>query len=103
MTVTAPTGTGYTLGAIGEKQVRFGGGLWLDGYDYVTGQHWSKISNHLQRTAPNDLDSAISVDVDLAPREDRVIRLCSRGTRHCGRARRTTFSPACIRRNGAAR
>ncbi len=74
LTVTAPTGTGYTLGAIGEKQVRFGGGLWVDGYDYVSGQHWSKISNHLQHTAPNDLDSAISVDVDLAPREDRVIR-----------------------------
>ncbi len=76
LTVTSPaTGTGYTLGAIGEKLVRFGGGLWVDGYDYVTGQHWMKISNHLQRTAPNDLDSAISVDVDLAPHEDRVIRL----------------------------
>ena len=75
LTVTAPaTRTGYTIGAIGEKQVRFGGGLWVDGYDYVTGQHFSKISNHLQRFAPNDLDSAISVDVDLAPKEDRVIR-----------------------------
>jgi len=40
----------------------------------VTGQHFSKISNHLQRFAPNDLDSAISVDVELAPKEDRVIR-----------------------------
>lgn len=74
LSVTAPTGTGYTLGVIGEKQVRFGGGLWVDGYDYVTGQHWMKISNHLQRTAPNDLDSAVSVDVELAPHEDRVIR-----------------------------
>lgn len=75
LTVTAPaTKTAYTIGAIGEKQVRFGGGLWVDGYDYVTGQHFSKISNHLQRFAPHDLDSAISVDVDLAPKEDRVIR-----------------------------
>ena len=76
LTVTAPaTGTGYTLGVIGEKQVRFGGGLWVDGYDYVTGQHWSKISNHLQRVAPHDFDSAMSIDVELAPHEDRVIRL----------------------------
>ena len=76
LTVTEPaTRTGYTLAAIGEKQVRFGGGLWIDGYDYMTSQHWVKISNHLQRTAPNDLDSAISVDVELAPHEDRVIRL----------------------------
>lgn len=75
LTVTAPaTRTGYTIGAIGEKQVRFGGGLWVGGYDYVSGQHWSKISNYLQRTAPNDLDSAVSVDVDLAPKQDRVIR-----------------------------
>ena len=75
LTVTAPaTGTGYTLGVLGEKQVRFGGGLWVDGYDYVSGQHWSKISDHLQRTAPNDLDSAISVDMDLAPNEDRIAR-----------------------------
>jgi len=30
LTVTAPaTKTAYTIGAIGEKQVRFGGGLWL--------------------------------------------------------------------------
>ena len=75
LTVTAPTGTGYTLGVIGEKRVRFGGGLWVDGYDYVTGQHWMKISNRLQRTAPNDLDSAVSVDIELAPKEDRVVRL----------------------------
>ncbi len=75
LTVTAPaTRTAYTIGAIGEKQVRFGGGLWVDGYDYVTGQHFSKISNHLQRFAPNDLDSAISVDLELAPNEDRVVR-----------------------------
>jgi uncharacterized protein (DUF608 family) len=75
LTVTVPaTRTGYTIGAIGEKQVRFGGGLWVNGYDYVSGQHWSKISNYMQRTAPNDLDSAVSVDVNLAPKEDRVIR-----------------------------
>jgi hypothetical protein len=75
LTVTAPaTKTGYTIGAIGEKRVRFGGGLWLDGYDYVTGQHWMKIADHLQRTAPTDLDGAISVDLDLAPKEDRVVR-----------------------------
>ncbi|MCL5670963.1 MAG: GH116 family glycosyl-hydrolase [Acidobacteria bacterium] len=74
LTVTVPTRTGYTLGAIGENRVRFGGGLWVNGYDYVSSQHWSAISNHLQRTAPYDLDSAVSVDVALAPREDRVIR-----------------------------
>jgi non-lysosomal glucosylceramidase len=75
LTVTAPaTRTGYTIGVIGQKQVRFGGGLWVDGYDYVSGQHWSRISDHLQRTAPNDLDSAVSVDIDFAPREERVIR-----------------------------
>ena len=68
LTVTArSTATGYTLGVLGEDHVRFGGGLWVDGYDYVTGQHWSRISDHLQRTAANDLDGAVSVDVSLAP------------------------------------
>ncbi len=74
LTVTVPTRTGYTLGALGEDRVRFGEGLWVNGYDYVSSQHWSQVANHLQRAAPYDLDSAVSVDVDLSAGEDRVVR-----------------------------
>jgi len=75
LSVTAETGTGYALGVLGQERVRFGGGLWFDGYDYMTGQHWLGIPNHLPRTAPEDFDSSVAVDVDLGPNEDRVIRI----------------------------
>ncbi len=73
--VSAGTGTGYAIGVIGSVRVRFGGGLWIDGYDYVSGQHWGEISNHLPRTAPDDFDGSVAVDVELAPGEEKIVRI----------------------------
>ena len=36
-----------------------------------TGRRLPTISN---ASRPNDLDSAVSVDIDLAPNEDRIVR-----------------------------
>jgi uncharacterized protein (DUF608 family) len=74
MSVTAETGTGYALGVLGSERVRFGGGLWTEGYEYITGKHWNAIPTHLPRTVETDFDTSAAVDFDLGPHETKVVR-----------------------------
>jgi uncharacterized protein (DUF608 family) len=75
LTVSAATGTEYSIGVIGSERVRFGGGLTIDGYDYMSGQHWMEIPTHLPRSAPEDFDSSLAVDVELGPHEEKIVRI----------------------------
>ena len=74
LSVTAETGNGYALGVPGSERVRFGGGLWTEGYEYITGKHWNAIATHLPRTVETDFDSSVAVDFELGPRETKIVR-----------------------------
>ena len=45
--VRSPLGTEYAIGLIGDLPARFGGELWVYGYDYATGQQWVNMQKHL--------------------------------------------------------
>jgi uncharacterized protein (DUF608 family) len=75
ISVTAATGTGYALGVIGSEAIRFGSGLWTEGYDFGTGQQWRAIANRLPKVAADNFDSSLAVDFELSPQETKVIRI----------------------------
>ena len=40
--VSSPVGTEYAVGVIGDTPTRFGGAMWIYGYEFLTGQNWIK-------------------------------------------------------------
>jgi uncharacterized protein (DUF608 family) len=75
LSVRSEGGAGYAMGIIGSERIRFGGGLWTPGYDYATGQQWRAIAGRLPRTADEDFDSSLALDVELTPQATKVIRI----------------------------
>jgi uncharacterized protein (DUF608 family) len=75
LSVIAQTGTGYVLGVMGSEKVRFGGGLWTEGYDWATGQQWMAIADRLPRSSEGAFDSSMAIDFSLNPHKTKVIRI----------------------------
>ncbi len=57
----------YALGVIGEKEVRLGGGLGMDG------EAWAKIEHELPY-ARTQAGSSVAVEFSLEPAEEKIIR-----------------------------
>ena len=74
LSVSADTGNGYVIGVVGADRPRFGGGLWIDGYDWATGQQWQAIPHRLPNTPEGDFGSSMAVDFKLQPNDEKVIR-----------------------------
>ena len=75
LSVSADTGNGYVIGVIGADKIRWGGGLWVQGYDYSTGQNWQAIRHRLPKPGGDDFSSSMAVDFELQPDEEKVIRM----------------------------
>ncbi len=73
--VRSGTGTGYALGVVGAKLVRFGGPLWIDGYEYATAINLQAIPRSLPPATEYEFGSSAAVDVDLNPGEEVVVRI----------------------------
>ena len=71
----SPAGTGYALGVIGAEPVRFGGPLWIDGYEYATAIQMQAIANSLPLTAEYEMGASLAVDVNLQPGEEKIVRI----------------------------
>ncbi|MDE3180927.1 MAG: hypothetical protein KGM47_14875 [Acidobacteriota bacterium] len=74
LSVSADTGNGYVIGVMGADTARYGGGIWVHGYDYSTGQNWLAIRDRLPSAAAGDFSSSMAVDFELQPDEEKVIR-----------------------------
>jgi uncharacterized protein (DUF608 family) len=72
--IRSPLGTEYALGVIGDVPARFGGALWVYGYEYITGQNWANINKQLPKFGISDFSSSLAVDVELAPKGERIVR-----------------------------
>ena len=73
--VSSEKGTNYALGVIGsEYQPRFGGALWLDAYDFVSGQSWNAIGHRLPRAAKEEFATSMAVDFTLGAGEQKIVR-----------------------------
>jgi uncharacterized protein (DUF608 family) len=76
LSVSSEKGTGYSLGVIGtEEPLRFGGALWVDGYDFESGQLWKAIGKTLPSPAKTEFSSSMAVDFALDPGEDKIVRI----------------------------
>jgi uncharacterized protein (DUF608 family) len=76
LSVTSDKGNGYALGLIGTaSEPRFGGSLWIDGYDFESGQFWAAIRHELQKPAATEFSTSMAVDWELRPDESKVIRI----------------------------
>ena len=73
--VRSPFGTEYAIGVIGDVPVRFGSALWINGYDYATGQQWAAMHHDLPKLGEGDFSSSVAADFELQPKEERVIRI----------------------------
>ena len=73
--VRSNTGTGYALGVIGAEPVRFGGPLWIEGYEFITSVQWAQIRNSLPQTSEYEFGTSLAVDVDLNPGEEKIVRI----------------------------
>lgn len=73
--VRSPFGTEYAIGLIDEAPARYGGALWIPGYDYCTGQQWTKIQGDLSLTGVGDFGSSPAVDFQLHPGEEKATRI----------------------------
>lgn len=75
LSVSADTGNGYVIGVMGSDTARYGGGIWVHGYDYSTGQNWLAIRDRLPSAAADDFSSSMAVNFELQAHEEKVIRL----------------------------
>ena len=75
--LSAETNVGYVLGIIEpeNQHIRYGGGLWIDGYDYETASSWSGITHTLPKVTEETFGASVAVDFELAPAAERVIRI----------------------------
>jgi uncharacterized protein (DUF608 family) len=73
--VRSPLGTEYVLGVIGDHSTRFGGALWIDGYDYATGQLWANMQHRLAEIGEGDYSASLASDLELAPGEEKVLSI----------------------------
>ena len=73
--VRSPLGTEYAIGLIDDAPARFGSALWLDAYDFYTGQQWSNIQHELPMSSMGDFSSSLATDFELKPGEEKVIRI----------------------------
>ena len=73
--VRSPFGTEYVVGLIDEAPSRFGSALWIPGYDYATGQQWTRIQSELPPTAVGDFSLSMATDFQLNPGEEKVARI----------------------------
>lgn len=73
--VRSPLGTEYAIGVIDDVPVRFGSALWVDGYDYATGQQWAHMQHRLPKVNAGDFSSSLAADFELNPNEDKTVRI----------------------------
>ena len=71
--VRSPLGTEYAIGIIGDLPIRFGSALWINGYDYATGQQWAGMHQNLPKVGDGDFSSSVAVDFELGPKEEKTI------------------------------
>src|SRR5207248_831266 len=72
--VSSATGTAYAIGLISDKPARFGSAISISGYEYCTGQQWVGIGSKLPKAAPGDFGSSVATDVEVAPRQEKIVR-----------------------------
>lgn len=76
LSVTSDKGNGYALGLIdAEFEPRFGGSLWIDGYDFESGQFWAGIRHELPKPAETEFSTSMAVDFELGANESQIIRI----------------------------
>jgi len=75
MSVSSDQGTGYALGVIGEGKLRFGGPLWIDGYDYASGNEWTVANKRMPAILEEEFASSLAVDQFLEPGETKTVRI----------------------------
>jgi beta-glucosidase 2, glycosyl-hydrolase family 116 N-term len=73
--VRSPLGTEYAIGLIDDVPARFGAAVWVHGYDYATGQQWTRIREDLPRVGVGDFSSSLATDFSLSPGEEKVVRI----------------------------
>jgi hypothetical protein len=83
VSVTAETGTGYVVGVIGKEKVHYGRAIGqVDGYPEETPGEWAASvdgpglpSNLLPPPQEADFSTALAVELDLEPGEEKRIRI----------------------------
>jgi uncharacterized protein (DUF608 family) len=76
LSVKSEKGTGYVLGTIGkDENPRFGGSLWFENYDWVSGTRWADIHSVSPPTTETDFGSSVAVDFALQPGKTKTIRI----------------------------
>jgi uncharacterized protein (DUF608 family) len=73
--VSSPMGTEYAIGVIGDLPVRFGGAMWVYGYEYVTGQHWVNMGREMPKQSLSDFSTGLATDFEVGAREEKIVRL----------------------------
>jgi non-lysosomal glucosylceramidase len=77
LSVKSEKGTGFALGVIGKQEnLRFGGSLWFEGYEWESGTQWASIHQaKLPPTTETDFGSSVAVDFSLQPGETKIVRI----------------------------
>lgn len=73
--VSSPMGTEYAVGVIGDEPVRFGGAMWVYGYEYVTGQNWINMARHLPHQSLGDFSTGMATDFEVGAGEEKIVRM----------------------------
>jgi len=92
--VSSPLGTEYAIGLIGDSPVRFGGALWVYGYEYVTGQNWINMAHHLPHQSLGDFSTGLATDFELAAGQEKIVRLLVAWYSPIWKGTKATTSPA---------